>query len=112
MLGMLADSSALVVTEALYVLTESLKHVQNVPKSDAFVFVEFILPELQKVSTDPNPSVRVALAANLGSLAESALRYGETIFKIAFLRKYHSRSASTCAPCVVMVGTSNLRSFV
>ena len=79
MLGMLADSSVLVVTEALYVLTESLKHVQNVPKSDAFVFVEFILPELRKVSTDPNSSVRVALAANLGSLAESALRYRDIV---------------------------------
>lgn len=74
MLHILSDPSAKVVSEAIYVLTDSLSYIKTVPMADSFVFVEYILPELQKTSTHPNITVRLALAANLGSLAETALR--------------------------------------
>lgn len=78
MLHMLGDPSCSVVSEAIGVLAESLEHIEHAPKADSIVFPEYILPKIQKVATDPNTVVRLALAANLGSLAESALRFLET----------------------------------
>lgn len=72
---MLQDPSAQVVSEAIHVLTDCLSYIQSVPMGDSFVFVEYIMPELQKASVHTNDIVRLALAANLGRLAETALRY-------------------------------------
>ncbi|XP_022659403.1 phosphoinositide 3-kinase regulatory subunit 4-like [Varroa destructor] len=77
-LHMLQDPSAQVVSEAIHVLTDCLSYIQSVPMGDSFVFVEYIMPELQKASVHTNDIVRLALAANLGRLAETALSFLET----------------------------------
>lgn len=51
--------------------------MKNVPRSDANIFPEYILPGLASSATDPNTCVRVAYAHNIATLAEIALRYLE-----------------------------------
>ncbi|GAB6018579.1 General transcription factor II-I repeat domain-containing protein 1 [Chamberlinius hualienensis] len=62
---------------ALEVLTNCLALVEAVPRSDANIFPEYILPSLTALASDDVVMVRVTVAKNIASLAETALRFLE-----------------------------------
>ncbi|EEC06819.1 phosphoinositide 3-kinase regulatory subunit, putative [Ixodes scapularis] len=62
---------------AVETLTACLTLVKTVPRSDANVFPEYILPNLMHVTQDNAVIVRMALAENIAVLAETALRFLE-----------------------------------
>lgn len=72
---MAQDSSSRVRSCALDVLTECLDLIQIPPRSDVNVFPEYILPVVLKMTSDPATGVRVALARNVATLAETSLRF-------------------------------------
>ncbi|KAK4877531.1 hypothetical protein RN001_010037 [Aquatica leii] len=53
------------------------RRVKHIPRSDANIFPEYILPSLASLAVDSNTSVRAAYAQNIATLAEIALRYLE-----------------------------------
>ncbi|KAF5307655.1 hypothetical protein FQR65_LT06710 [Abscondita terminalis] len=71
------DSNARVKVSAINVITQCLNLVKHIPRSDANIFPEYILPGLGPLAVDPNTSVRAAYAQNIATLAEIALRYLE-----------------------------------
>ncbi|XP_018572792.1 phosphoinositide 3-kinase regulatory subunit 4 isoform X2 [Anoplophora glabripennis] len=73
------DSSTRVKISAINTITKCLDLVVKIPRSDANIFPEYILPELAPLATDPNTCVRAAYAKNIAKLAEISLRYLEQI---------------------------------
>ena len=71
-------SSARVRAASVHTLSNILKFVASVDSSDNNVFTDFILPELQRVASDPSTLVRTALATELASLSETAERFLST----------------------------------
>lgn len=62
---------------AVHTITQCLSLVRAIPRSDANIFPEYVLPGLAPLASDPSTSVRVAYAHNIATLAEIALRYLE-----------------------------------
>lgn len=62
---------------SLQTLTHCLTQVKSIPRSDANVFPEYILPNLARITQDEAVLVRVAYAENIAELAETALRFLE-----------------------------------
>lgn len=60
-------------------ITKCLNLVKKIPRSDANIFPEYILPGLAHLATDPNTTVRAAYAQNIATLAEISVRYLEQI---------------------------------
>lgn len=71
------DSSANVRAAALNTVTSCLCLVKTLPRSDANIFPEYVLPSISSLATDPSTQVRVAYALNIATLAETAVRYLE-----------------------------------
>ncbi|KAL1512914.1 hypothetical protein ABEB36_002417 [Hypothenemus hampei] len=69
------DPNTRVKMFAINTITKCLNLVQRLPRSDANIFPEYILPELAQLATDPNSCVRASYAKNISSLAEISLRY-------------------------------------
>ncbi|XP_050303340.1 phosphoinositide 3-kinase regulatory subunit 4 [Anthonomus grandis grandis] len=76
------DNSSRVKIAAINTITKCLDLVQRLPRSDANIFPEYILPELAPLATDPNACVRAAYAKNISGLAQIALRYLDQIQNI------------------------------
>lgn len=62
---------------AINTITMCLSFVKKVPRSDANIFPEYILPGLAYLASDSSACVRAAYAKNIATLAEIALRYLE-----------------------------------
>ncbi|XP_064461325.1 phosphoinositide 3-kinase regulatory subunit 4-like [Ornithodoros turicata] len=77
MLYLVNDRYQRVRAVAIETLVSALTRVQNVPRSDANIFPEYILPNLAHVALDSAVLVRVALAENIAILAETARRFLE-----------------------------------
>lgn len=77
MLHLLNDPYPQVRLSAIEVLTDCLTLVKTVPKSDANIFPEYLLPQLAQKVQDSAVIVRVTLAKNIAALAETALRFLE-----------------------------------
>lgn len=60
------DSSPRVQAQAIETLTACLGMVKIIPRSDAHVFPEYILPAIAGLATDPSTNVRVSYARNIG----------------------------------------------
>lgn len=68
------DNSSRVKISAINTITKCLALVSRVPRSDANIFPEYILPELAPLATDKLTLVRAAYAKNIATLAEISLR--------------------------------------
>ena len=90
LLAMTSDPiSPCVRRQAVESLTYALSVVEGVGASDNNVFIDYILPVLVKVAADRSPFVRMSLASNLGSLAETSMRFLQTSnFSSQALRGY------------------------
>ncbi|KAL3269438.1 hypothetical protein HHI36_008508 [Cryptolaemus montrouzieri] len=73
------DSTPRVKISAINTITKCLGFVKRIPRSDANIFPEYILPGLASLATDSNTCVRAAYAKNIASLADIALRYLEQV---------------------------------
>jgi phosphoinositide-3-kinase regulatory subunit 4 len=71
------DASPNVRVSALDCLTESLCLVKDLPRSDANVFPEYVLPSIAPLATDSSVIVRIAYARNIATLAETAVNFLE-----------------------------------
>ncbi|XP_018329607.1 phosphoinositide 3-kinase regulatory subunit 4 [Agrilus planipennis] len=71
------DPNPRVKVAAINTVTQCLTLIKRVPRSDANIFPEYVLPELSPLATDPNTSVRAAYAKNIATLAEIALKFLE-----------------------------------
>lgn len=71
------DISANVRVAALNTLTSCLCMVKSLPRSDANIFPEYVLPSISPLATDFSTTVRIAYAQNIATLAETALKYLE-----------------------------------
>eukprot|EP00794_Sanderia_malayensis_P015350 gene15350-16926_t len=60
-------------------ITKCLQYVKNVPRSEGNIFPEYILPNLSYLTNDPEVIVQIALAENIASLAETALKFLEIV---------------------------------
>uniref|UniRef100_A0A131YJM6 non-specific serine/threonine protein kinase n=1 Tax=Rhipicephalus appendiculatus TaxID=34631 RepID=A0A131YJM6_RHIAP len=75
MLYLINDKYPRVRAAAVETLTTCLTPIDILPRSDANVFPEYILPNLMHVTLDSAVIVRMALAENIALLAETALRF-------------------------------------
>ncbi|KRT79355.1 HEAT domain-containing protein [Oryctes borbonicus] len=71
------DQNPRIKVAAINTITMCLSFVKKVPRSDANIFPEYILPGLAYLASDPSTCVRAAYAKNIATLAEIALRYLE-----------------------------------
>lgn len=78
------DSSTRVKISAINTITKCLDLVVKIPRSDANIFPEYILPELAPLATDPNTCVRSAYAKNIAKLAEISIRFEYLFFILYF----------------------------
>ncbi|KAJ1922677.1 Serine/threonine-protein kinase [Tieghemiomyces parasiticus] len=76
--SLLGDGTAVVRAMAVHVLTRLLGRMRTVPALDADLFPEYVLPPLRTLAGDPEPVVRLALAAAVAPLAEAALLFLDT----------------------------------
>lgn len=60
------DSSARVRVHALDTLTSCLRLVKELPRNDANIFPEYVLPSIAPLATDSSVVVRIAYARNVG----------------------------------------------
>eukprot|EP00727_Mastigamoeba_balamuthi_P002364 m51a1_g12124 hypothetical protein (1463) ;mRNA; f:75-5247 len=75
---LVSDLAPTVRVAALNTLASVLESVKNVPVTDILLFPEYILPALHHVMTSETEEiVRIAMASNLASLANSARRFLE-----------------------------------
>ncbi|XP_033636552.1 phosphoinositide 3-kinase regulatory subunit 4-like [Asterias rubens] len=79
MLHFITDPFPRVRAEAIRTLSKTLTLVNSVPRSDANIFPEYILPNLSNIAQDEIVLVRVAYAENIAVLAETALRFLEMV---------------------------------
>ena len=79
MLFLVNDSLPQVRAQALKIFSHCLQLVRcfSVPRSDANVFREYVLPSLSWLTQDQEVIVRIAYAENVASLAETALKFLE-----------------------------------
>ena len=77
MLFLVNDSLPQVRAQALKILSHCLQLVRSVPRSDANIFPEYVLPSLSWLTRDQEVIVRIAYAENIASLAETALKFLE-----------------------------------
>ena len=75
MLFLVNDSLPQVRAQALKILSHCLQLVRSVPRSDANIFPEYVLPSLSWLTQDQEVIVRIAYAENIASLAETALKF-------------------------------------
>lgn len=71
------DLSARVRVCALDTLTACLCMVKDLPRSDANIFPEYVLPSIAPLATDSAVVVRIAYARNVATLADTAVRFLE-----------------------------------
>ncbi|XP_055699019.1 phosphoinositide 3-kinase regulatory subunit 4 [Phlebotomus papatasi] len=71
------DPTPRVRSTAIDTLTSCLRMVRRLPRSDGNVFPEYVFPIISGLATDTANGVRVALARNLGDLAEVSVRFLE-----------------------------------
>lgn len=74
---MMSDGSSRVRSSTLKLLTASLFPVRRLPRSDANVFSEYILPIITSLAQDSSGLVRCTLAQHVADLAEIALKFLE-----------------------------------
>lgn len=74
---LLHDDEPRVRVCSIHTLTHCLTLVSSVPRSDANIFPEYILPSLADIIQDEAIIVRQAYAENIATLAETALRFLE-----------------------------------
>lgn len=74
MLYFVNDQFPRVRAELLRVITQCLKDIKSVPRSDANIFPEYIFPSLSNLTQDPSAMVRAAYAENIAQLAETGLQ--------------------------------------
>ncbi|EDO39636.1 predicted protein [Nematostella vectensis] len=77
MLFLVNDPLPQVRAQGLKTLTQCLHLVRNIPRSDANIFPEYILPSLSWLTQDAEVIVRIAYAESIASLAETALKFLE-----------------------------------
>ncbi|EEB09352.1 VPS15 protein kinase Ppk19 [Schizosaccharomyces japonicus yFS275] len=71
----LADSRCDIRITALYAITDILSSVNVIAPINAFIFHEYVFPELQRLLTDRELRVRAAYASCISTLAKHASRY-------------------------------------
>lgn len=71
------DSSPNVRVAALDTLTQCLCLVTRLPRSDANVFPEYVLPAISNLAVDQATIVRISYAQNIATLAETAVKFLE-----------------------------------
>ncbi|KIW99894.1 uncharacterized protein Z518_10822 [Rhinocladiella mackenziei CBS 650.93] len=84
--GLLADSSDVVKTAAIYAVTSIFEMIEVVSPINAYVFPEYIFPRLRQFvlgpSNEPSILIRTAYASCLASLALSASRILDMVHAI------------------------------
>lgn len=65
-LHLVNDSSSRVQAQAIDTLTSCLKLIKVIPRSDAYVFPEYILPAIASLATSSSTNVKVSYARNIG----------------------------------------------
>jgi len=71
------DTSPNVRVAALDTLTQCLCLVTRLPRSDANVFPEYVLPAISNLAVDTATIVRISYAQNIATLAETAVKFLE-----------------------------------
>ncbi|XP_053678461.1 phosphoinositide 3-kinase regulatory subunit 4 [Anopheles nili] len=71
------DPAPRVRVRALNTLTRCLRMVRKLPRSDANVFPEYILPSIAPLATDSSTIVRMTYARNIAALADTAVSFLE-----------------------------------
>uniref|UniRef100_A0A182P1N3 non-specific serine/threonine protein kinase n=1 Tax=Anopheles epiroticus TaxID=199890 RepID=A0A182P1N3_9DIPT len=71
------DAAPRVRVRSLNTLTRCLRLVRRLPRSDANVFPEYILPAIAPLATDQSTFVRMTYARNVATLADTAVSFLE-----------------------------------
>lgn len=95
--------------QALKILTQSLQLVRSMPRSDANIFPEYVLPSLSWLTQDQEVIVRIAYAENIASLAETALKFLE-MAQLDFANQESNDDDDS--PIQYQVNTCSLKTFI
>ncbi|XP_065061458.1 phosphoinositide 3-kinase regulatory subunit 4-like [Rhopilema esculentum] len=79
MFHLVTDDVPRVRAHTISTITSSLRLVKDVPRNEGNIFPEYILPNLNYLTNDPEVIVQVAFAENIACLAETALRFLEIV---------------------------------
>ncbi|VDP37561.1 unnamed protein product [Soboliphyme baturini] len=74
-LSFMNDVFAKLRAESIYAITDVLSSLKTIPKSDTQIFVDYVFPTMVPRVSDSSLIVKIAVAANLGKLAETAVRF-------------------------------------
>ena len=75
LIEMVHDPVSRVKAHALHALATCLTFVNQVPRGEANIFTEYILPGIDSCANDPSVPVRQAFAENIAVFAEAALSF-------------------------------------
>ncbi|XP_076085974.1 phosphoinositide 3-kinase regulatory subunit 4-like isoform X1 [Mytilus galloprovincialis] len=95
MLHFANDHFPRVRAELVRVITQCLKTIKSVPRSDANIFPEYIFPSLSNLTQDPSAMVRAAYAENIAQLAETGLKVLEMMQRSDLEEKEEEETDST-----------------
>ncbi|MES1909610.1 MAG: hypothetical protein MHM6MM_002322 [Cercozoa sp. M6MM] len=110
--ALLGDASALVRCGAVSLLTDLLRSVVVTPTAaEVGVLPDYVLPALMPLADDPDLCVRVALARDLGRLAEQAMRILHCD-RVALARQGVKRASLTLSQPLGSVDVAKLRQQV
>mmetsp|Transcript_21357 Transcript_21357/g.59171 ORF Transcript_21357/g.59171 Transcript_21357/m.59171 type:complete len:1292 (-) Transcript_21357:4085-7960(-) len=96
-LALLKDSDSLVRASALHTVTKTLVMLQSFPPSDAQVMPQYIFKRVAPLLTDSSLAVRLALAQNMGGLAETAHRFLDISHAVRLVQAVEGGGAGTSA---------------
>jgi len=77
---LMTDSVAKVRARAIEVLPRTLERIEELPSNDTLLFMEYIFPQLLSAISGINnsePVMLLAIARNIGALAQHAVRFAE-----------------------------------
>ena len=71
------DEAATVRVTAIFALRVILTNINTIRPVDSRVFEDYLIPQLTRLATDPEPVVRIALARAIADFLETAYRFVE-----------------------------------
>lgn len=73
--ALLSDSSSIVRSTAVEILTRILSLVNSISQSDGHIFTEYLFPSLSRFPADPEELVRLSYATHIAQLAETSKKF-------------------------------------
>jgi phosphoinositide-3-kinase regulatory subunit 4 len=91
--ALLSDSSSIVRSTALTILTQLLVQVNSLTQADFHLFPEYLYPSLSRFPQDPEELVRLTYAQNIATLAETSKKFLDMAYQTKNLEAQTAQKA-------------------